>query len=78
VVASFNFGTGLDIVQLCISVGWLSVKGIPVLDFVFSNSLYSGVFAMVGGLVLVPIVSLLTQKTLPADVDGKFRCFNKA
>ena len=76
VVASFIFGTGLELVQLCISVGWLSVKGIPVLDFVFTNSLYSGVFAMVGGLILVPIVSLLTQKTLPANIEEKFSCYD--
>ncbi len=77
VVVSFIFGTGLEIVQLCISVGWLSVKGIPVLEFVFTNSLYSGVFAMVGGLILVPIVSLFTQKTLPKNVDEKFECYEK-
>ncbi len=77
VVASFIFGVGLEIVQLCISVGLFSVKGIPVLDFVFTNSLYSGVFAMVGGLIIVPIVSLLTQKTRPINVDEKFACFNK-
>ena len=76
VAVSFAFGTGLEIVQLCISVGWLSVKGIPVLEFVFTNSLYSGVFAMLGGLVLVPIVSALTQNTLPADVEDKFRCYD--
>lgn len=77
VAVSFAFGTGLEIVQLCISVGWLSVKGIPVLDFVFTNSLYSGVFAMLGGLVLVPVVSLLTQKTLPDDIEEKFRCYDQ-
>ena len=77
VAASFIFGTGLEIVQLCISVGWLSVKGIPVLSFVFTNSLYSGVFAMVGGLVLVPIVSLLTQNSRPENVDDKFVCFER-
>ncbi len=76
VAASFIFGTGLEIVQLCISVGWISVKGIPVLEFVFTNSLYSGVFAMVGGLILVPLVSAFTQKTLPADIDGKFSCYD--
>ena len=76
VVASFIFGTGLEIVQLCISVGWLSVKGIPVLGFVFTNSLYSGVFAMVGGLILVPVVSLFTQKTCPTNVDEKFACYD--
>lgn len=77
VAVSFAFGTGLEIVQLCISVGWLSVKGIPVLEFVFTNSLYSGVFAMLGGLVLVPVVSLLTQKTLPDDIEEKFRCYDQ-
>lgn len=76
VVASFIFGVGLEIVQLCISVGWFSVADIPVLSFIFTNSLYSGVFAMVGGLILVPIVSLFTQKTLPGNIDEKFECYN--
>ena len=75
VVASFIFGTGLEIVQLCISVGWLSVANIPVLNFIFTNSLYSGVFAMVGGLIIVPIVSLLTKKTLPQNIEEKFSCY---
>ncbi len=72
VVTSFIFGTGLEIVQLIISMGLISVKGIPVLGFVFTNSLYSGVFAMVGGLVLVPVVSLFTSKTRPSDLEQKF------
>ncbi|MBQ1183686.1 MAG: sodium/solute symporter [Clostridia bacterium] len=76
VVASFIFGTGLEIVQLLIGIGWVSVKGIPVLEFVFTNSLYSGVFAMVGGLALVPIVSLITQNTKPQNVQEKFDCYN--
>jgi len=33
------------------------------------------VFAMIGGLIIVPIVSLLTQKTLPSDIDEKFSCY---
>ena len=76
VATSFIFGVGLEIVQLCISVGWVSVANIPVLNFVFTNSLYSGVFAMVGGLILVPIVSLLTQKTLPENIEQKFECYD--
>ncbi len=75
VVCSFIFGVGLEIVQLLISVNVFSVADVPVLSFVFTNSLYSGVFAMVGGLVLVPIVSLLTRKAKPDDVDEKFRCY---
>ncbi|MBO5334007.1 MAG: sodium/solute symporter [Clostridia bacterium] len=75
VVTSFIFGTGLEIVQLLISIG-LFKPSTPILSFVFTNSLYSGVFAMVGGLILVPIVSLLTQKTLPKNIDEKFSCYN--
>ena len=75
VVCSFIFGVGLEIVQLLISVGVFSVVDVPVLSFVFTNSLYSGVFAMMGGLVLVPIISVLTKKAKPDDVDDKFRCY---
>ncbi len=77
VVVSFIFGTGLEIVQLLIGIGLINVKGIPVVEFVFTNSLYSGVFAMVGGLVLVPIVSLFTKKTKPQNVEEKFSCYDK-
>ncbi len=76
VIASFIFGTGLEIVQLLISIGLFKPTD-PVFSFVFTNSLYSGVFAMVGGLVLVPIVSLLTQKTLPENIEEKFACYNQ-
>ena len=76
VIASFIFGTGLEIVQLLLSVGLFKLTN-PVLSFVFTNSLYSGVFAMVGGLIIVPIVSLLSKKTLPQNINEKFECFNK-
>ena len=75
VITSFIFGTGLEIIQLLISIG-LFKPTTPILSFVFANSLYSGVFAMVGGLILVPIVSLLTQKTLPKNIDEKFSCYD--
>lgn len=76
VAVSFIFGVGLEIVQLLIGVGLFSVADIPVLSFIFTNSLYSGVFAMVGGLVLVPIVSLFTKKSKPENVDEKFSCYD--
>ena len=46
-------------------------------DYVFKNSLYSGVFAMVGGLVIVPIVSLLTKGSRPDNTDAMFACYDK-
>ena len=75
VAVSFIFGTGLEIIQLLIGVGLFKFEG-GALGLVFTNSLYSGVFAMVGGLVLVPIVSLFTQKTLPDNVNEKFSCYD--
>ena len=75
VVVSFIYGVGLEVAQLCISLGWLDVSGNAVLSFVFKNSLYSGVFAMVGGLVLVPVISVLTRKTLPKNAEQMFECY---
>ncbi len=76
VIACFIYGTGLEIVQLCISMGWFKFTD-KIFGFVFTNSLYSGVFAMVGGLVVFPIVSLITQKTKPQNVNEKFECLSK-
>ena len=73
VARCFVFGTGIEIVQLCISMGWISFSD-KILGFVFTNSLYSGVFAMVGGLVIFPIISLLTQKSKVENVNQKFEC----
>ena len=36
-----------------------------------------GAIAMVGGLIIVPIVSLLTKKTLPNNIDDKFCCYEQ-
>ncbi len=76
VIVSFIYGVGLEVIQLLISLGVISVAGIPVISFVFTNSLYSGVFAMVGGLILVPIVSLLTPKSRPKNTEEMFSCYN--
>ncbi|MBR4760681.1 MAG: sodium:solute symporter, partial [Lachnospiraceae bacterium] len=77
VATSFAFGTIVMIIQLCISLGWISVSG-PVLSLIFKNSLYSGVFCMLSGLVLVPLVSLVSGKTVPEDPDSMFTCFDRA
>ncbi|MDO4650517.1 MAG: sodium:solute symporter, partial [Eubacteriales bacterium] len=76
VIVSFIFGIGLEIIQLFISLGALSVSGSGILSFVFRNSLFSGVFAMVGGLIIVPVISILTPNTRPADVEHMFLCYN--
>ncbi len=77
VAASFIFGVGLELVQLMIGVGVFDATTFPVFlqNFVFKTSLHSGVVAMLGGLVLVPVVSAFTKKTLPENLDEKFSCY---
>ena len=74
--ASFGFGITIMTTQLVLSL----CKAIPadgVIHFVFQNSLYTGVIAMLGGLIIVPIVSLLTQKGKPENAEEIFECYNK-
>jgi len=39
--------------------------------------MHSGVIAMVGGLVIVPIVSLFTPKMDSKKLDNIFKCFEQ-
>ena len=76
VAASFVYGVGLELVQLFIMLGVIPMPG-GFLGFVFTNSLYSGVFAIVGGLILVPLVSLFTKKQDATEVDAIFSCYER-
>ncbi len=78
VVVCFVWGVGLETVQLLISLGLLNVSASPLLSFVFNNSIYSGVIAMVGGLVLVPLVDLFSQKLRPVHVDDMFSAYSQS
>jgi SSS family solute:Na+ symporter len=72
--ASFGFGVGLMALQLVLSLNAVALDG--VLGFIFKNSLYSGVCAMLGGLIIVPIVSLFTQKRRPSNTEEIFKCYD--
>ncbi len=73
--ASFICGVGIMMVQLLVSMKVITVTT-PVLSFIFKNSLYSGVFAMLLGLIIVPVVSFLSSKSVPSNVDEMFECYN--
>ena len=47
------------------------------LSYIFKSSINSGVIAMVGGLIIVPIVSLFTKKPEKKVVDNMFSCFEE-
>ncbi|MBR4768888.1 MAG: sodium:solute symporter [Lachnospiraceae bacterium] len=76
VYACFLFGTVLMVIQMLKSMGVFTLPG-EFLNFIFRNSLYSGVFAMVGGLVIVPAVSLFTKKQPKEEVDEMFKCYDR-
>ncbi len=75
VAVCFVYGVGVEVIQLLVMSGVFTPTGF--LGFVFRNSLYSGVFAMVGGLVLVPLVSLITPRADRARVDSVFSCYDR-
>lgn len=75
VAVCFAYGSLLMIIQMLISMKLIDVSNISVLSFVFRNSLYSGVFAMVGGLIIVPIISILTKKPDKETVESMFSCY---
>lgn len=73
-----NFGCGVSIMltQLMVSMKVIPLFG-GVFGFIFQNSLYSGVFAMLLGLALVPVISLLTKNKIPENVEEKFAGYTK-
>ncbi len=65
---SFIFGAGLMIANMLFGAAFPVVLKSPV---------NCGAIAMLGGLVLVPIVSLFTKKQEKETVDAMFSCYNR-
>ncbi len=61
--ASFAWGVGLTVVNMLL--------GNPI------NPINCGAFAMLGGFVIVPVVSLLTPKLTSEHLDSIFRCYGE-
>lgn len=76
VAVCYVFAISVTVVQLLSSFGVVSFSG-KVLSFVFSSSINSGVVSMVGGLILVPIVSLFTKKPDKEAVEQMFACYDQ-
>ena len=75
--ASFAFGVALSITQLVVSLTKFKF-GVAFLDnLLFKSSIHSGAFAMLLGLVIVPLVSVLSKRPDQKRVDGIFACYDK-
>lgn len=77
-IVCFIWGCGIEIVQLYVSLFQVDVsRWGSVLGYVFSSSIISGVLAMVGGLILVPLVSLFTPKNDADEIKEAFACYDE-
>ena len=74
----FVWGCTLMIIQMIISLGGVDISGWGTfLSYIFASSIRSGVLAMVGGLVIVPVVSLFTKRQDDEKVNELFSCYDE-
>lgn len=72
----FGMGVFITVIQLLVSFGVISFEA-PVLAYLFKSSINSGVLAMVLGLIIVPVISLVTPKMKREETDKMFECYEK-
>ncbi|MCR4650886.1 MAG: sodium:solute symporter [Lachnospiraceae bacterium] len=78
VAVCYIWGCGIAILQFIVTICHIDVTAWgSLLGYIFKSSINSGVVAMVGGLVIVPIVSLFTAKQNAEDVEKMFACFDE-
>ena len=74
----FVWGCGIAIFQMVVTLAKLPVADFgPFFGYIFKSSINSGVVAMVGGLVIVPIVSLFTKKPDEKVIAEAFHSYDK-
>ena len=78
VAVCFVWGCAVAVLQLVITLTGTDVSGWgTVLSYIFKSSINSGVVAMVGGLIIVPIVSAFTEKQDKKVLENIFSCYNE-
>ena len=77
-IVCFVWGCGIAILQLVVSLAKVDVTAWgPVLGYIFKSSINSGVVAMLGGLIIVPIVSVFTKKPNQEKTDKLFGAYEE-
>lgn len=78
VVVCFVWGCVIALFQLFVTLGGVDVTGWgAILGYVFKSSINSGVIAMVGGLIIVPVISLFTKKQNESELQKIFSCYEE-
>lgn len=75
VIICFIYGCAVELLQLYISLSGHNFSG-KVLSYIFASSIRSGAVAMVGGLILVPVVSIIAGLIKKDDSANKSRIEN--
>ena len=74
--ASYVFGCGVTVFELVVLVTGRTFAS-PFMAYFFGSPINAGVLAMVGGLIIVPVVSLITPRPDAKKVDEVFSCYDK-
>ena len=75
--ASFASGLAITLTQFILNAVCKITFANPVLDYFCGSSINAGMLAMVVSLILVPVVSLLTKSTRPANTKEVFACYDR-
>jgi SSS family solute:Na+ symporter len=73
---SFVWGVGVETFQLIYTLTGMSFSN-SVLNYLFASSVRSGAMTMIIGLIIVPVISLITPKLKKEDVDPCFVGFDE-
>lgn len=78
VVVCFIWGCAVAVLQLAVTLGGIDVTGWgAVLGYIFKSSINSGVIAMSGGLIIVPVISMFTKKQDESEIQRIFACYDE-
>ncbi len=74
---SFATGLGITLTQFILNAVLKITFENPVLAYFCGSSINAGMLAMLVGLILVPVASLLTRKSTPEGTDEVFSCYER-
>jgi len=69
---SFVVGVGIMVANMI-----CTFAGVPFINAYFSSPINAGVLSMAAGLVIVPLVSLVTKKPAKPELDNLFACYDR-
>ena len=75
--ASFGTGLGITMTQFTLKAVCKMTFENPVVAYFMDSSINAGMLAMVVGLVLVPVVSLISKRSRPSNTDELFSCYDR-